>query len=150
MLFRSSFLDAAMSCLKPDGKLIVSVPSYDSFQRDMVNNLLNMPPHHVTIWSNRSVLNMATMVGARMEQIEQEKVASYHFAWFIQATIYRLMRRDPEAQKMVDLGRKVGFFSRISNIAAKFAMPIAGPLMRRLPAEFLPNGHSVMAVLRKL
>ena len=145
-----SFLDAAMSCLKPDGKLIVSVPSYDSFQRDVVNHLLNMPPHHVTIWSNRSLLNMATMVGARMEQIEQEKVASYHFAWFIQATIYRLMRRDPEADKMVDLGRKVGFFSRISNIAAKFAMPIAGPLMRRLPAEFLPNGHSVMAVLRKI
>ena len=145
-----SFLEAAMNCLKPDGKLIVSVPSYDSFQRNVVNHLLNMPPHHVTIWSNRSLLNMATIVGARMEHIEQEKVAPYHFGWFIQSALYRLMRRDPEVNKMVDLGRKVRFFSRISNIAAKIAMPLAGPLMRRLPAEFLPNGHSVMAVLRKL
>ena len=145
-----SFLEAAMNCLRPGGKLIVSVPSYDSFQRNVVNHLLNMPPHHVTIWSNRSLLNMATIVGARMEHIEQEKVAGYHFEWFIQTAIYRLMRRDPKVDKMVNLGRKVRFFSRISNIAAKVAMPIVGPLMRRLPVEFLPNGHSVMAVLRKL
>ncbi len=145
-----SFLDAAMTCLKPDGKLIVSVPSHDSFQRNVVNHLLNMPPHHVTIWSNRSLLNMAAIVGARMEHIEQEKVATYHFGWFLQATFYRLMRRDPKFWKMVDLSRSARFFTRISNVAARLAMPVAGPLMGRLPPEFLPNGHSVMAVLRKL
>src|SRR5580765_2366325 len=109
-----------------------------------------MPPHHVTIWSNLSLLNMATIVGARMEHIEQEKVAPYHFGWFIQSALYRFMRRDADAGKMIDLGRKARFFYRISNIAAKLVMPIAGPLMRGLPVEFLPNGHSVMAVLRKL
>ena len=145
-----SFLEAAMNCLRPDGKLIVSVPSHDSFQRTVVNHLLNMPPHHVTIWSNLSLLNMATIVGARMQHIEQEKVAAYHFGWFLQATIYRLMRRDPKVWKMVDPSPRARIFMRISNVAARLVMPVAGPLMSRLPAEFLPNGHSVMAVLRKL
>lgn len=144
-----SFLEAAMSCLKPAGKLIVSVPSHDSFQRSVVNHLLNMPPHHVTIWSNLSLLNMAGMIGARMQHIEQEKVAAYHFGWFLQASIYRLMRRAPEL-KMLDLSARARVFTRISNIAARLAMPVAGPLMRRLPPEYLPSGHSVMAVLRKL
>jgi 2-polyprenyl-3-methyl-5-hydroxy-6-metoxy-1,4-benzoquinol methylase len=143
------FLEAAMSCLKPGGRLIVSVPSFDSFLRDALNLLLNMPPHHVTIWSNHSLLNMAAIVGARIEHVEHEKVAPYHFKWFVQTAIYRLMRGNPEGNRMLELDHKARFFARVSDAAASASMLIVRPLMRRLPAVFLPNGHSVMAVLRK-
>lgn len=145
-----SFLEAAMACLKTGGKLIVSVPSHDSFLRMTVNLVLNMPPHHVTIWSDRSLLNMAAIIGARMESLEHETVASYHFRWFIQTAAYRLMRRDSQGNKLLVSGSKARFFLKLSSAVAKLITPVIGPLMARLPKEFLPNGHSVMFVLKKL
>lgn len=47
-----SFLTAALKALKPDGKLIFSVPNNEPFfQRFGKYEVLNLPPHHVGLWN---------------------------------------------------------------------------------------------------
>ncbi|MEO7107240.1 MAG: methyltransferase domain-containing protein, partial [Rhodoferax sp.] len=48
----SQFLNACTSLLKPGGILIVAVPSEDSFLSITEGGYLNMPPHHLTRWSD--------------------------------------------------------------------------------------------------
>ncbi len=45
------FLDACCTLLRPGGILILAVPNQDSYVRHMINNPLDMPPHHMTRWT---------------------------------------------------------------------------------------------------
>ncbi len=49
------FLAAALECLKPDGLLILGVPSAESYVTNIPNFVLNAPPHHVTWWTDQSL-----------------------------------------------------------------------------------------------
>lgn len=53
-----SFIEQALCCLKTNGKLIISVPNNDSFISE-TDQLLNMPPHHVGLWDQKSLRSIA-------------------------------------------------------------------------------------------
>ena len=53
------FLTAALACLKPEGLLILGVPSAESYVTRIANFVLNAPPHHVTWWTNQALRHMA-------------------------------------------------------------------------------------------
>jgi 2-polyprenyl-3-methyl-5-hydroxy-6-metoxy-1,4-benzoquinol methylase len=42
-----NFIEASLKGVKPGGKLVISVPSYDSLVSVQLNNTLNLPPHHI-------------------------------------------------------------------------------------------------------
>jgi SAM-dependent methyltransferase len=48
-----AFLKACIAAVRPGGRIILSVPSADSFLRHNTNDVLNLPPHHLTWWSDR-------------------------------------------------------------------------------------------------
>lgn len=145
-----SFLEAAMSCLRPGGLLIVSVPSYDSFLRRAPNLVLNMPPHHVTLWSDRALLGMAGLLKAQALHLEHEKVAPYHLLWYLQCLLYRLLRgRRAEERGMLVLDRSGRILLKTAMLLSRLLYIVVGPLARTLPQEFLPDGHTVLLVLRK-
>ena len=57
-----SFLDAALKALKPGGKLIFSVPCNEPyFQRFCKYEVLNMPPHHMGLWSLEAFKNLCNV-----------------------------------------------------------------------------------------
>ena len=144
------FLEAAMSCLKYGGILIVSVPSYDSFLRTAPNLVSNMPPHHVTFWSDRALFSIADILGARVTQMQHERVASYHFAWFVQCAIYCFCRRgDARRPALLNFGWRTRFLWKLALLLTRLLQPVTGLLLRGLPDEYLPNGHTVTLVLRK-
>jgi len=47
------FLDACCTLLRPGGLLILAVPNQNSYVRHMVDNPLDMPPHHMTRWTQK-------------------------------------------------------------------------------------------------
>ena len=47
----AEFIQACVKCVKPGGILIFPIPSDDSFVGAQTDNLLNMPPHHVSRFS---------------------------------------------------------------------------------------------------
>jgi SAM-dependent methyltransferase len=139
------FLESAVACLKKGGRLIVSVPSADSFLRQAVNNVLNMPPHHVTWWSNRSLDKIATLFGLQIEAKEHEILADSHVNGYahtlVLVSLDRILGRET---KLIDT-------SILDKIRSRLAVALGNFLAKGLLAEHMrPLGHSVTYVYRKV
>ena len=76
------FLRAAITLLRPGGRLLMCVPNHDSFLRYQWN-LLNMPPHHMTQWSASTFRALQRIFPVRLMKTEHEPLASYHVKGFV-------------------------------------------------------------------
>jgi len=74
------FLAAMIGCVAPGGRLFIAVPSEDSFVGQAVNSPLNMPPHHVTRWTDRALESIARIFNLKCELIYHEPLQSQHQA----------------------------------------------------------------------
>ena len=68
----AAFLRACVRALRPGGTLIVSVPSADSFLRHTINDVLNLPPHHVTRWSDACLTWCANHFGLELLTLHKQ------------------------------------------------------------------------------
>lgn len=139
-----AFLRAAAACVRPEGLLVISVPSADSFLSEVVNGALNLPPHHVTRWSDRALRGIAEPLNLELVALEHEPLARMHVQWWsmTRATdaVGRLMRAP---RKLVDVSPAAVARSRMGTLLA--------PLFRwrAWQGAERPRGHSVTAVYRR-
>lgn len=133
-----SFLQAAARCARPAGKLVIVVPSEDSFLRFASNSPLNMPPHHVTRWPDRTLREVANLCGLKLNFLHHEPLQDIHDAWAFSVMANAMLGR---GKKLIESPESVGarVVSRGSRILAKL-------LKKFVPREFRPCGHSVIAV----
>ena len=75
------FMRDSAAAIRPGGRMIVAVPSEDSFIGIAESSWLNMPPHHLTRWTDQALSNILTKVGLRPAEIWHEEVAPYHVEW---------------------------------------------------------------------
>ena len=75
------FMRDCARALKPGGRMVVGVPAEDSFLVIAESNWLNMPPHHLTRWTDRALDNALRRVGVEPVQTWHEEVADIHSAW---------------------------------------------------------------------
>lgn len=142
----NSFIQSSLLCLKPGGFLVYSVPSYDSFVRYSENGLLDMPPHHVTKWSDQALLNVARIFNLDVVALEHEQLSDIHIKWYSETmalhslkSIFRLKH------KLInkDTSRFLGYIK-------KFSFKLANLYEDRLvKAKTRPFGHSVTIVYKK-
>lgn len=78
------FLNSAISTLKKNGKLIVCVPNSESFLKYQ-DNLLDMPPHHMLRWSQKSFESLESLLPLKLEKVCFEPLARYHVDGFVSA-----------------------------------------------------------------
>lgn len=99
------FVQACVKTLKPGGKLLIAVPSEDSFIGQAVDAHLNMPPHHALRWSDRALRNLATRLGLANVELWHEPVAPFHAEWHKDtlALLY-FVRLGLRKKKLVDRG----------------------------------------------
>jgi SAM-dependent methyltransferase len=64
------FADDLKSCLKPGGRLFITVPSRDSAITDIPNFVLNAPPNHLSWWNERALRALAVHLGLHVEALE--------------------------------------------------------------------------------
>ena len=50
------FIETSLKLLRKGGKLILSVPNHDSFMGLDDENFLDMPPHHMGLWNEKSLV----------------------------------------------------------------------------------------------
>tara|TARA_R110002167_G_scaffold14301_1_gene58229 strand:- start:6294 stop:7202 length:909 start_codon:yes stop_codon:yes gene_type:complete len=133
------FLESMVRSLKKEGKLIVAVPSDDSFLKHVTNGVLNMPPHHVTRWSDRSLRFVANKYDLELVKIYHERLQPIHWGWYLSELVQNSIIKN----KMIDrsIARKV--VSKIGSIFSKF-------LLRGFGEGFLPIGHTVVVVYKKI
>jgi 2-polyprenyl-3-methyl-5-hydroxy-6-metoxy-1,4-benzoquinol methylase len=68
------FLEAKISCLRKGGKLIIGVPNNDSYMKDnqMYNKVLNMPPHHMGLWTYDSLKSLEKIFPVKLLDVYYE------------------------------------------------------------------------------
>ena len=138
-----SFIRSSVKCLKRGGVLIYSVPSADSFVATDKDNILNMPPHHLTWWSDRCLRNIAPMFGLLLIDMEHEELAVYHKRWFATRLVY---------ESLLNIFRMENTFSHhsMSHWLLSKCASFGGLIIEGLTNDrFLPKGHSVTVVYRK-
>lgn len=137
-----NFLRGCLTSLKPGGLLIVSVPSTDSFACGIPNFILDLPPHHVTRWSDRCLRALPRLLPVELVELWHESLQPVHLRMYIQSTLNRLVYRAlGGAVPAIEPGR---IASAVSSLNLKLS---------RLMAPFVPmrnlRGISVTAVYRK-
>lgn len=88
----SQFIKAAAACVKPQGKLIIAVPSEESYIKFLPNAFLNMPPHHITRWTDRALESLARQINFKVVQIHHEKMDLLHRGEYVKSYIERILR----------------------------------------------------------
>jgi 2-polyprenyl-3-methyl-5-hydroxy-6-metoxy-1,4-benzoquinol methylase len=129
-----SFIEACLACLKSRGILIISVPNNLSFISEY-DHLLNMPPHHVGLWDERSLKALASNFRMTVESIIKEPLQEYHKEFF-KSTVYTRI-----------FGR--GYTNRISGRLLRFLF--LRPFIDKHIEYFSKwvSGHTIIATYRK-
>lgn len=136
-----AFLTAAAACINPSGKLVIVVPSEDSFLRFASNSPLNMPPHHVTRWPDRTLREIAKLFGLKLSFLHHEPLQDIHSEWGFAVMAGAILGR---GRRLTE--RRGSIFAKI---ISRTAGKLGGVLSRHLSREFWPCGHSVIVVYTK-
>ncbi|MDO8652464.1 MAG: class I SAM-dependent methyltransferase [Undibacterium sp.] len=137
-----SFFSALVSLCKPGGVVVIAVPNNDGFVGAAVNNIFNMPPHHILLWNKQSLFYLAECHNLVVSDYVEEALSQVHRYWgfsvLVNRFFTRIMRISP---KVVDISFRGKILSKLSAILAR-------PLSRFFP-QLLLSGHSSILVLRK-
>jgi 2-polyprenyl-3-methyl-5-hydroxy-6-metoxy-1,4-benzoquinol methylase len=141
-----SFIESCLKCLKKGGLLIISVPSDDSFIGSLKNNVLNMPPHHVTRWSDKALQYVADRFYLKLIDIHHEKLADIHKRLYAHELFIKSLDnilKKSQNYSIIDLSTNYRVKSKISRMIASL---ISAGLE---DDRFKPIGHSVTVVYQK-
>lgn len=135
------FMSACVDALRPGGMLLVTVPAEDSFVGVAGGNWLNLPPHHLTRWTDAALRNMCARYGLDVHSLWHDQVADYHAQWYA-----RTMQQHAVAAM---LGMRIGltmqnWVGKLGNLAARLpALSNALVRMGERRFPFAGRGHSV-------
>jgi 2-polyprenyl-3-methyl-5-hydroxy-6-metoxy-1,4-benzoquinol methylase len=76
------YFQDCLDLLNPGGKVIFCVPNNDSFIQYNFEYTLNMPPHHMGLWTEESIVNLASIFPMKFERFYIEPLQSYHFNFY--------------------------------------------------------------------
>ena len=141
------FVQACIQALKPGGKLILAVPSEDSFLGLAEDAHLNMPPHHALRWSDQALRNLAHREGLSVINLWHEPVADFHEEWhkdtLARHYFVQLGLSKPTLVNQSLTGKVLGRLLRAKSVRDFFAAKAAGRL------SCAKHGHTVVLVAGK-
>ena len=131
-----TMLKGMVERLNPGGKLVVVVPNQDGFLGRLRHNYLNMPPHHLTLWSKKPFEYVSDHFGVRMISYETEPFS---------IEMYIALRDD----HLRSIQTASGVINRISNKISRVIMN-STIVSDYLAVEDKFLGHSHVAIFEKL
>lgn len=140
--FIDDFIQASLKSLKEEGIFIVAVPNNDSFLKYAQNNLLNLPPHHIIHWNEKSLNYISVKYNLDLVEIFKENVTNVHKNWYYVTIINKFLYSL--------LGLKIksvntNFSSKIINKIAYLISKIF--ILTKMHLK--QNGHTIIAVYKK-
>lgn len=84
------FLNSLLQLLKPNGRLIFSVPNMDSFIGQLNDDCFNMPPHHMGLWNENSIINLQKAFPLKLKGIYTENLQTYHFGPYTRVILKKI------------------------------------------------------------
>jgi 2-polyprenyl-3-methyl-5-hydroxy-6-metoxy-1,4-benzoquinol methylase len=139
----SSFIQSSVDCLSPGGLLIYSVPSDDGYLSAATNSFTNIPPHHVSRWSDMALRSIASEYQLEIVDMFHESLSYLHRISYLETILSSRLRSIFGMENhLIDLSLRNRLITKLSSLAAK-AVP------SRFFADSKQNGHTVTIVLRK-
>ena len=138
-----TFLKACLDVLKDGGKLILSTPSEDAFPRFVPNYVLNMPPHHVTRWTDKSLQSIGDVFALQNVQLIHMPLESIHDDHYCNSlALYQACRERSIRHDLIPLE----ILPEIQELAGTFL-----PDVRRILAQEKKHimGHDVVSIFTK-
>jgi 2-polyprenyl-3-methyl-5-hydroxy-6-metoxy-1,4-benzoquinol methylase len=113
------FIDCCCALVKPRGKIILAIPNADSFLKYQFN-VMDMPPHHMTLWSKKVLNYFPFLFPLELEHISFEPLARYHINGYVEA-YYLALRKYTILKKILvpQLRRYLSYFieaTRLNNL----------------------------------
>ncbi len=130
----NSFLMGKIKCLKKNGLLVICVPNNDSFIKDAKFNIMNMPPHHMGLWTEESLKMIGNEFNLELVKVEYEPLQEQHFDWYIKTKLTKT------------IGEYIGnhLFELIGRVnLSKFLKKCIRNKANRI------QGHSILIVFKK-
>ena len=137
-----SFIAACLACLKPHGVLILTTPSEDSWLQYKQDFCLNLPPHHITRWTDRCFNNVAKQFNLRLEDIHHEPLDDFHHPWYLNAFFVYMINKKLGIKHSVLRQPKHWLSHKISDWIVK-------TIGKDIPNAFQGYGHTAVAVFKK-
>jgi 2-polyprenyl-3-methyl-5-hydroxy-6-metoxy-1,4-benzoquinol methylase len=137
-----SFFFSLMSLCKPGGTIVIAVPNNDGFVGDAVNNILNMPPHHLLLWNKSSLHYLSNDFGLTVVDYVEEDLSDVHRHWGLTVLINKFfLKLIGKTPKVIDIGITGRVIYKLSALLARLICGISPNLVT--------VGHSSIIVLRK-
>jgi len=146
-----AFVESMARCVRSGGRLILSVPSEDGFGGVVINDLLNLPPHHLTRWSDRALTGLGVRLGLTHEALVPEPVASYHYGRYALARITSILPlglRGKPGRRLVTRGIRYQLWRVLAAVSQAVARKFPS-LIQSMAEHTQTRGHTVVAVFRK-
>lgn len=139
-----AFLQGMIACARSSGIVAVSVPAENGFMGIAVNQALNMPPHHVTRWTDEALSRILRDAGLAGVELHHEPLQPVHEREYLVQLIARAIggRNFHKTLIKSSFGDKLIFL--VSSYIARFFW---SGILSEQP---LVHGHTVIAFGRKI
>ena len=129
------FVELAKSCLRPEGRLIITVPNRERRKRRQLESL-DCPPHHMSRWSPQQLQELATLSGLELISVDRQPIDIDGFRSYLRA------RLSPK-----DYGSAI--WSRI--VGSLVVNRLSFPLLRGIASKRITalHGLSMLGVFQK-
>lgn len=138
-----SFIKSALLTLKLNGLLIIAVPNNMSFIRNVQNNLLNLPPHHLLHWNEKSLKYIAKKFNLEIVDVYKEQVTNIHKVWFYSTIISKIIR------DILRINTKSLNNTMMNKIIQKISS-ILSRIFKYSSFHLKKDGHTIAIVFRKV
>ena len=136
------FLMASISCLKDNGFLVISVPNNNSYIKYDKDNILNMPPHHMGLWTDESLKKIGEYYNLELVDIEYEPLQKYHFDAYTFYIIRKYIGKYPTKAILKSI-RLLKLTGTVQKYLERKANKIKGNtvfiVFKKLPRNDIPN-----------
>lgn len=138
-----AFMKAAVTATKKGGKVIMAIPSADSYAAHFPNHALNLPPHHVSLWTDKNLSNMAQLFGLELVEIWHETCDKAQYQLMLYAIwIEKLNNLLGGRERFIAMGFGQKLIQFLAHKLAKWQTP-------NDVKTYAARGQSVTAVYRK-
>jgi 2-polyprenyl-3-methyl-5-hydroxy-6-metoxy-1,4-benzoquinol methylase len=137
------FISSCVKMLRKNGKLIFAIPSADSYAAKFPNHSLNLPPHHISLWTDKNLKNIGELFGLKTVTIFHETCDKDQYKMFLYALLLEKYNRFFNVKFSLV---QTGLFNKIKN---KIFLKIASYLVPKNLEVFASRGQSVVVIYEK-
>lgn len=137
------FIKSQLACLKPGGLLIIGVPAENAYISKSFDLILNMPPHHLSRYSDLCLSKIASQFSLTLESIWHEPLQPHHYfdyTYTLSITSVRKFLGIP--YRSLESGLLPKIVKALAWLPGKW-------LSHGLHQQNVPAGHTVVAAYRK-